>query len=147
MEFAHFELDRLGGQDDEMQQMMNKHILRIIYEFFREGHTGFSAGYAMSIIERLWRWLPLTPLTGNDGEWTEVSPGMFQNKRDSKVFKENGQAYDGEGRIFTDDGGETWFSSIHSHVKIKFPYYPPLHPEKCEVVSREPFEWRVWVKR
>lgn len=55
-----------------MQDLINKNILEIIEVFSNQGHSGFSAGYAISVLERLLRYKPLTPLTGEPDEWNEV---------------------------------------------------------------------------
>ena len=68
------ELDRIGmteDSDDEMNVAMRKHILHMMQEFANEGHSGFSASYAINILTRLLDFKPLTPLTGEDDEWSE----------------------------------------------------------------------------
>lgn len=114
--------DRLGN---EMQDMMEKHIIRMVREFSREGHSGSSAPYAIGLLEKLLMFKPLLPLTGEDNEWNEVGDGKFQNRRCSHVFKnsKDGQAYDSEGRIFREPGGAC-FTSNESRVYITFPYTP-----------------------
>src|SRR4051812_17935146 len=102
---AEHELSLLSnGEPDEMQEAMNKHILGIVKLFAEEGHSGFSASYAIGILEKLLRFEPLRPLTGEDSEWCELEYGpemAAQNKRCSHVFKRaDGTAYDSEGRIF-----------------------------------------------
>ena len=68
------ELDRLGLKEgDDMDGMMRKHILHMVNEFADEGHSGFSASYAISCLRRLLEFKPLTPLTGEDSEWNTVS--------------------------------------------------------------------------
>ncbi len=118
----------LLGPNDEMQQAMNKHLLTMVETFANEGHSGFSASYAISILERLLRYEPLTPLTGADGEWNEVGlahggPECWQNKRCSHVFKDDSGAYDSEGRIFREPSGSCYQNS-RSRVYITFPYTP-----------------------
>lgn len=112
----------------EMQKIMNNDILQIVKMFSEQGHSGFSASYAINILEKLLRFEPITPLTGNDDEWTELDydkDTKYQNKRCSRVFKDaDGKAYDIEGKIFSEDGGKSWFSSRDSRVYIEFPYVP-----------------------
>ena len=83
MKFAESELDIIGLVDDgdEMNGAMRKHILHMIHEFSKEGHSGFSANYAVNLLSKLLKYEPLTPLTGEDWEWTEYADGRFQNKR------------------------------------------------------------------
>lgn len=130
LEHAKSELAMIGEPDDEMQQEMNNGIIKVIEAFSGEGHSGFSAGYAIGKIERLLRFLPLTPLTGEDDEWNQVTDGLYQNKRCSSVFKQDGRTYDIDAEIFTDDGGETYYHKGGHRVYIEFPYSPPTHPKK-----------------
>lgn len=133
VEWAKAELERIGDQDDEMQQIMNKDILQIIEVFSEQGHTGFSASYALNIIKRLLDWKPITALTGDDDEWVNVHDDTYQNKRCSSVFKkgkDNSTAYYIDGKVFSDDGGETWYTCRESHVPVTFPYVVPEKPER-----------------
>jgi len=144
MKFAESELDIIGLVDDgdEMNGAMRKHILHMIHEFSKEGHSGFSANYAVNLLSKLLKYEPLTPLTGDDSEWMEISKEMticntgtlYQNKRLSRVFKDDNGAYDSEGKIFwewysspdIDDGKpyKTYFSCRGSRVPVTFPYTP-----------------------
>jgi hypothetical protein len=125
--YAIDELTRIGmyGSDDEMNNEMCNHILKMIDVFVEEGHSGFSAEYAINILQKLLRWNPLSPLTGGDDEWGEVSDGIFQNKRLSRVFKneKDGQAYDIRGKVFVEPDGCS-YTSRDSLVYIEFPYVP-----------------------
>ena len=72
LSYAESELDLIGlTEEDEYDAMMRKHILHMIKEFADEGHSGFSAQYAIQIITKLMSFKPLTPLTGEDDEWCE----------------------------------------------------------------------------
>ena len=74
LSYAESELDRIGlTEEDEYNRMMRKHILHMIKEFSDEGHSGFSAPYAIQILTKLMSFKPLTPLTGEDDEWCDVS--------------------------------------------------------------------------
>lgn len=138
IEWAKHELDLLGGNDDEMQQLMNKNILEILDVFLNQGHSGFSASYVISTLTRLMDRKPLTPLTGNDDEWNEVTRGMKQNKRCSSVFMtEDGTAYDNDAIIVSDNGGITWFTSGRFRKTITFPYLPPTSPEEVYIEYTE----------
>lgn len=121
---AETELALLGGSDDEMQQAMNAHIMAMVKVFSGEGHSGFSAEYAISILQRLLRFEPITPLTGADDEWADVTSDLYQNKRCSHVFKDKaGRSYDIEGRIFREPNGSC-YTNGNSKVYIEFPYTP-----------------------
>ena len=90
LDYAKKELDIIGMTDDsedEMNRTMRKHILHMVNEFAEEGHSGFSAGYALNILKSLLAFKPLAPLTGADDEWNEVGDGLWQNRRVSDVLK------------------------------------------------------------
>ena len=137
VEFAKAELERIGKDNDGMQDMMNKDILEIVKTFSKQGHSGFTASYALNILKKLLDFKPLQPLTGEDSEWTEVHENdngepVEQNKRYYAVFRENrdnSRAYNINGKVFSDDGGETWFTSRKSRVPVTFPYTVPDKPE------------------
>ena len=105
---AEDELNRIGMTEDspdEMNRMMRKHVLHMMQEFASEGHSGFSASYAISILTKLMDFKPLSPLTGEDDEWVNVreygSEPHYQNIRKSSVFKDaDGSCYDIDGKVF-----------------------------------------------
>ena len=138
VEWAKSELDRLVKDDDELQKAINKDILEIVEKFSEQGHSGFSASYTLSIIKRLLDWKPITPLTGEESEWNDVpsyddGSNTQQNKRCSAVFRknfDNSTAYYIDGKVFSDDGGKTWFTSRDSRVPVTFPYVVPEKPER-----------------
>lgn len=146
---AENELDLIGLTDqDEMNGAMRKHILHMIKEFSEEGHSGFSANYAISILTKLLDYKPLSPLTGEDSEWMMISEEMsgsnrgtlYQNKRASHVFKDDDGAYDIDGKVFwnwqerpldEDEEGypgthkfKSYYTSRDSRVYVTFPYTP-----------------------
>lgn len=153
VEYAKSELARITKDGDGMQDTINKNIIDIVELFASQGHSGFSAGYAMSILERLLRFKPITPLTGEDDEWNDVSDEMgrkcFQNKRCSSVFKTTDaqgnflEVHDIDGVAVSDNGGITWFTSNRFRKNVTFPYEPPTHPEKIYIEYTEdvPLGW------
>ena len=93
VEYAKSELERIGKDEDGMQEVMNRDILEIVEKFSEQGHSGFSASYALSVLERLLRFKPISALTGDESEWNEISnvkDGIttYQNRRCSSVFKD-----------------------------------------------------------
>ena len=124
---AHAEAELPPANGDEMQAAMNRDLRELVLVFASQRHSGFSAGYAVAALEKLLRFKPLRPLTGEPNEWNEVMDGVYQNRRCSRVFKEagrfDGQAYDIEGRIFREPNGLCYTNS-DSHVPITFPYTP-----------------------
>lgn len=128
---AKTELALLSTEDDEYQNAMNKHLIKMVKMFSGEGHSGFSAQYAIGMLSKLLRYQPLLPLTGADNEWHEIERGVFQNIRCSHVFKDNSGAYDIFGKVFVDDDGVTTTNS-NSCVYIQFPYTPTKEYVKTE---------------
>lgn len=142
---AEDELNRIGMTEDspdEMNRMMRKHILHMMQEFANEGHSGFSASYAISILTKLMDFKPLSPLTGEDDEWVKHDYGndiTYQNKRRSSVFKDaDGSCYDIDGKVFWEwcmpyEEGEKPYKSYYtcreSRVPVTFPYIVPEKPE------------------
>lgn len=129
-----------GGKDD-MDYWMARHVLQLLLLFSLEGHSGSSAPFAINLFKRLANWKPLGPLTGEDSEWSDMSEAsgcsMFQNRRDSTVFKEgkDGVAYTIDGYVFrepyvNDEGkeGTVTFTSRASRKEVVFPYNIPEGP-------------------
>jgi hypothetical protein len=142
LSYAESELNLIGlTEKDDYNAMMRKHILHMIKEFADEGHSGFSAPYAIQILTKLMSFKPLTPLTGEDDEWVEVSQYSdgsmrYQNKRLSSVFKNSdGSCYNNDGKVFWDwfrneDGNavKSYYTSRDSRVEVTFPYTVPDKP-------------------
>ncbi|MHB8284375.1 MAG: hypothetical protein ACYDD1_06835 [Caulobacteraceae bacterium] len=123
--FAKEELSRIrSGKPDEMQDAIEANIFKMLDVFAEGGHSGASASYTIAILEKLLRFEPLTPLTGEDDEWNEVGYGTWQNRRCGRVFKKaDGAAYDIDGKVFVDPNGAA-FTSRDSRVPVTFPYTP-----------------------
>jgi hypothetical protein len=142
-------LNEDGSFKDAMQEALCENILKILDIFAEEGHSGSSASYAIGLLTKLLKFEPLGPLTGEDWEWTYVSDGLYQNKRCSQVFKEDGNVYDSIGKVFytwetrelgEDEEGYPGISQYMSHyttrdsrVPVVFPYIPKI--EYVEVAN------------
>lgn len=124
MDHAMLELPPSENQTD---RRMRQDLLEMVLVFGTQGHSGFSASYATSALEKLLRFQPLGPLTGEQTEWLEVGPGVFQNRRCGRVLKDasvfGGQAYDLNGRVFREPDG-TCYTNSESRTPITFPYVP-----------------------
>ncbi len=135
IEHAKREFEILGWPgDDEMQQLMCKQILELLELFMSHGHSGFSAPYAINLFTKLAKFDTISPLTGDDSEWIEVGDDVYQNNRNSAVFKEgkDGQAYWVNGKVFREPDGCT-YTSRESRVYIDFPWQMP----ESEIVDVE----------
>lgn len=147
LDYAERELDLIGltaDSEDEMNRMMRKHILHMVNEFAEEGHSGFSADYALNILKSLLAFKPLAPLTGADDEWNEVGDGLWQNRRAFDVFKDENGAYWSDGIVFwewytdkqTGEKFKTYFTSKESRAPIQsFPWIMPEKPEYREWIE------------
>lgn len=136
LDHAKRELELVGlfDEDSDYGGMLGESVMKLIEAFAGEGHSGGSAGLALSLFSRLASYEPLSPLTGADDEWNDVSESVggvmrFQNKRCSRVFKDNdGRTYDIEGRRFVNPDGTSFTSygdeSLKSTVDVEFPYTP-----------------------
>jgi len=137
VDHAKQEFEILGWPgNDKMQQMACDNVLELLEVFDKQGHSGSSAPYILGIFKELASLNPIAPLTGEDSEWNDISemPGksLFQNKRDSPVFKDsNGEAYWIEGKIFRDKDG-CLFTNNNSQVTITFPWTKPK-PEIIDI--------------
>lgn len=132
-------VDENNKFNDEMQEAICTNVLKMLEIFADEGHSGSSAPYAINLFQKIASFKPLTPLTGEDWEWHDVSEHggrndgpLFQNKRCSHVFKDNSGAYDIDGIVWYDwhtdeKTGEKYkshFSNYMSRVPVTFPYTP-----------------------
>jgi hypothetical protein len=138
IEFAKRELKHLLDSKEEYDNRMAENVLELLNVFANQGHSGFSAPWCVQLFSRLAMYKPLGPLTGEDDEWQKIDNNLFQNKRYSAVFKKgkDGKAYNVEARVFSDDGGKTWFGNKNSWEYIDFPYTVPNEPEKV-ILNKE----------
>ena len=119
-------------------RLIARQLMEMVCLFSTHGHSGSSAAYAIATLERLLRFLPLGPLTGEEDEWNEVGTGTFQNKRCSHVFKDQDrEAYDSQFYVFFDEGDSGGYTSKDSRRRITFPYIPANKPHKVTVSKGE----------
>ena len=148
IEYAKSEMDLIGlreDSEDEMNRAMREHILQMVKVFSDEGHSGFSANYALAILKKVLDFKPLTALTGEDSEWLEVADDLYQNKRASNVFKDKDGAYWSDGIVFWewftpwDDGvaGEP-FKTYFKDSAVRIESFPWVMPEKPEYREADP---------
>lgn len=125
--------DPTDDLSDRMNKSMRAAVLDMVLVFCTEGHSGFSANYTVGCLQKVLRYEPLTPLTGDDDEWNEIGGfadggrAMWQNKRCSKIFKEivNGrvECYNIEGYVFEEPSGAR-FTGYGSRRTVAFPHSP-----------------------
>ena len=138
VEFAEGELNLLlksckDSENLKMQKSINNDILEIIKLFSSQGHSGFSAGYSLNILKRLLDYKPLSAITGDEDEWVQLnySPDLaYQSKRCPSIFRDaDGKVYNVEAKVFSDDGGHTWYNCKDSREYVELPYEVPVKPE------------------
>ena len=79
----------LFDKDSDYDGMLGTSALDIVKLFASQGHSGMSASIVTDLVGKLMRFEPLTPLTYEADEWIDHG-GTWQNKRDSKVFSDDG---------------------------------------------------------
>ena len=123
---------KLIGYDgkDEYNNMAKAAIMELLTTFANQGHSGFSANYIVNLFNKLAKYETLSPLTGNDDEWNDVSDmsgdrkTLFQNNRDGRVFKNDDGVFFTEAIIWT-ESGESSYTNKDSNRYIKsFPFTP-----------------------
>lgn len=121
---AHADRELPPPKGDDMQALMNDQLRELLLVFSTHGHSGFSAAYARNALDKLLKFEPLRPLTGEPDEWVEVADGTWQNRRCGRVFKSadrfDGQPYDFEAVVFRDADGFL-YTSRDSARPISFP--------------------------
>lgn len=68
-------------------------VIKMVQAFADYGHSGGSASVVIPMVNRLLQFQPLTPLTDNPREWSDVdslSPGTWQSVRQSEAFSHDG---------------------------------------------------------
>ena len=131
IEHAKREFIAIGYDLEQTEEDPNKwiveNVLELLEVFSKQGHSGSSAPFCIGYFEKLARFKPLSPLTGEDAEWNDVSEfgdkGTFQNNRCSNVFKNGNGAYDINGKVFREKNGACYTNS-ESRVPVEFPYVP-----------------------
>jgi hypothetical protein len=129
VQHARTELDASGYFDGEaMNAHMAADLIDLVRVFSTQGHSGFSAPFAIRLFREVASFKPLGPLTGADSEWVDVAElsgePMWQNRRCSHVFKAgDGHAYDIQAVVFEEPDGAR-FTGRHSRQFITFPYTP-----------------------
>lgn len=153
---AQKELDILEKSiPDALITPFRKEILALCEAFGKSGQSGGSAPYtarALSqTIEKLCLQETISPLTGENNEWddiTSINNGevMYQNNRESAVFKDNTGAYYVDAIIFDGDIGGyfTGNSSVElaDGTKLGSAQYIKTFPFTPKKFFIDVFDWR-----
>lgn len=94
---ARYEMSRAGlfDVDADYGGAHGYAVMELIETFAKQGHSGMSAAITLRFFYDLAQFKPIGPITSDPGEWTEVGEGMWQNRRRSTSFSQ--------------DGGATWY--------------------------------------
>lgn len=120
---------KLVGDDLTIEPFI-PHIMVLTGAFLESGQSGHSAPHTAAAIvatlERLMMYRPLTPLTGEEGEWRPGTPR--QNLRDSRVFLHgDGRVTFNEGLAWVDEKGHGFHglaSGVSSQTDLILPCSP-----------------------
>lgn len=94
------------GEDSyKLQKVFNDNIMEVVKSFCNGGHSGMTANMAISALERILKYRPLTRLNLTDDEWVEVADGVYQNRRAGNVFKQKDR-FDGKPYCIDGPNGE-----------------------------------------
>ena len=124
------ELRRAGllNKDSDYDGMLGEAVKELLLVFQKQGHSGYSAQATASIFYKLVKGEPLSPLTDDPSEWMEVTDNILQNRRVSNVFIDktvSDKPYTLDGKVFSDDGGKSYWTSKDSRVHFDLPGFPP----------------------
>jgi hypothetical protein len=106
-QWARDEIKRAGllSKDSDYGGMLGRSVLKLVKTFAGEGHSGFSAAMAIEVFEKLARWEPLTALTSDPAEWTDLGEmGPLKTHPNAKRVWQSKR----DPRAFSADGGKTW---------------------------------------
>lgn len=96
IDYARKELQLVGlfDNDSDYNGDIGEAVMKLIETVSKQGHSGESVSITLSAFDRVVRFKPLSPLTGNDDEWMEVGEKMWQNLRCSTVFTDKTTSWD-----------------------------------------------------
>jgi len=116
-------------QEDGPNKWMQENVLALIEIFAKQGHSGMSAPYCISVFEKLANYKLLTPIKSiDDFKFTEVSENTCQSSVISSVFKceKTGKAYYLDAITWRDKSGG-WHGTagnLGSSQYVKYPFTP-----------------------
>lgn len=127
------ELYKQKNNPDEYYSMCLDSALRVYEVMCDEGHSGTSWSMTVPILEKLLEGKPLTPLTGENDEWNDITyndkEAVYQNKRRNSLFKHIAKdgtiKYSDNDRITcVDENGH--YSHFGFVSRIAEQYIPPI---------------------
>ena len=126
--------NKLPDGDELIIEPYIKAVNNITDIFSNQGHSGMSAPFTSitvsNTIKNILSFKPLSPITGDDNEWVDVTKEFYQNNRCSAVFKDkktgignylDAIVWNGEDEYDTFSGV---VEGISSEQNIEFPFTP-----------------------
>lgn len=103
--FAEEEMKRAGlyDKDSDYGGMLPKAVMALIKAHAAQGHSGMSHSITLSIFNKVVNFKPLTPITNDPSEWTDVSG--YGAPQDAALWQCNRDS-----ALFSNDGGKTYYS-------------------------------------
>lgn len=83
------ELD-ITGETSYEEPSMRKCVLDVVRLVSEQGHSGSSAAWLVAVLDKLLRFQPLSSITDDPADWIEVGPELWQCRRDSECFSDDG---------------------------------------------------------
>ena len=120
VEFAVRELDRLGMFDDDADYEGNlgRAVVELLEVFSKQGHSGFSAFATVDLFSTLAMYKPLTAITSDPNEWTQVDSAgtLWQSSRNSTAFSTDG----GKTYYFVNDEDKYMHDSAEPRDRLSY---------------------------
>lgn len=106
----------------DMQEMMNNDVMELLKVFDEQGHSGFSASWAIRLFSKLAKYKLITEIEDNPEDWDENG----QHKYVPSVFKrEDGTCYYLYGTYFAEPDSDNFFyNGKCSRTDVTFPLKP-----------------------
>ena len=134
-------------EDDfyEYDKMYEDAIIELLEVLSTQGHSGFSHNLTLSMFSRLADRQPLSPLTGEDDEWTEWSQEEWQdmpnrrNVRASGIYQNKGEEpFMSHYYVFCYEGEPySGYTGSYSRKIIEFPFVVPKESVRIEFTKDE----------
>ncbi|MGN1219110.1 MAG: hypothetical protein ACI4TD_14250, partial [Phocaeicola sp.] len=116
-------LEKCTDPDERyMQEMMNNDVMELLKVFAEQGHSGFSASWAINLFSKLAKYKLITEIEDNPDDWD----GNGQHKYIPSVFKrKDGTCYYLYGTFFAEPNSDNFFyNGGCSKTDVTFPLKP-----------------------
>ena len=114
VDHARYELELIGEEPETITG-----LLKVLQAFADMGHSGMSATITIQMLDQLFQFKNLTPLTDNPDGWVQHAEdlgGMWQSTRDYEAFStDGGKTYE----ILSDKRGPDGKKPVHISASRK----------------------------